>query len=101
MQARPIVINTARGEIIELEAALEALQSGRIRGLGLDVMWSDPPDWSNPALQKLLQMGQVVFSPHCGSHTPEAFLRLTDICLSNVEAFVAGQPANIIVGSEG
>jgi glycerate dehydrogenase len=101
MQARPIVINTARGEIIELEAALEALQSSRIRGLGLDVMWSDLPDWSNPAPQKLLQMDQVVFSPHCGSHTLEAFRRLTDICLSNVEAFLEEKPANIIVGSEG
>jgi phosphoglycerate dehydrogenase-like enzyme len=96
MQARPIVINTARGEVIDLEAALAALQSGRIRGLGLDVLWSEPPDWPNPALQTLLQMDQVVLSPHCGSHTPEAFDRLTNMCLDNVEAFLHGSPVNIV-----
>ena len=96
MHARPIVVNTARGEVMELEAALEALRSGVIRGLGLDVLWSEPPDWSSSALHELLQMDRVVFSPHCGSHTPEAFRRLTDTCVDNVAAFLAGQPMNIV-----
>ena len=98
MRARPIVVNTARGEVIELEAALEALQNGVIGGLGLDVLWSESPDWSDPALQRLLQMEQVVFSPHCGSHTPEAFRRLTDTCLDNVEAFLNGRAVNVVPG---
>lgn len=101
MQARPIVINTARGEIIDLEAAVEALENGVIRGLGLDVMWTEPPDWSNVALQKLLHMEPVVLSPHCGSHTPEAFSRLADVCIANVEAFLAGRPANVVSTGEG
>ena len=81
MKKQPVLINTSRGAIIEMEPALEALKSGIIGGLGLDVLWDEPPDWSDRSLRQLLSMDQVVFSPHCGAHTPEAFDRLTDICL--------------------
>ena len=97
MQKRPIIINTSRGEIIQMEAVLRALQTGLISGLGLDVMWTEPPEWSNPQLQQLLQMDQVVFSPHCAAHTSEAFQRLTEICLNNVQAFLQKQPVNTVV----
>lgn len=96
MAKRPILVNTARGDIIELEAAVKAIQKGQIRGLGLDVMWNEPPNWEDPAIQKLLTEDNVIFSPHCGSHTQEAFRRLTSICLDNIEAFLKGKPTNVI-----
>ena len=96
MQKQPIIINTSRGEIIQMETVLRALQTGVIRGLGLDVMWTEAPEWSDPLLQQLLQMDQVVFSPHCAAHTSEAFKRLTDTCLNNVQAFLKKQPVNTV-----
>jgi lactate dehydrogenase-like 2-hydroxyacid dehydrogenase len=96
MQKQPILINTSRGEIIQMEAVLLALQSGVIRGFGSDVMWTEPPEWSDPYLQQLLQLDQVVFSPHCAAHTTEAFKRLTDTCLNNVQAFLQRQPVNTV-----
>lgn len=96
MQQQPVLVNTSRGEIIQMEAVLLALQSGVLRGFGSDVMWTEPPEWSDPYLQQLLQMDQVVFSPHCAAHTLEAFKRLTDTCLNNVQAFLQRQPVNTV-----
>jgi lactate dehydrogenase-like 2-hydroxyacid dehydrogenase len=96
MQKQPILVNTSRGEIVQMAAVLPALQSGAIRAFGSDVMWTEPPEWSDPYLQQLLQMDQVVFSPHCAAHTAEAFKRLTDTCLNNVQAFLQRQPVNTV-----
>jgi phosphoglycerate dehydrogenase-like enzyme len=96
MANKPILVNTARGGIIEMDAVLNALEKGQIRGLGLDVMWEEPPNWDSPAVQKLLAADQVVFAPHCGAHTRESFQRLTSICLDNVEAFLKGEPTHVI-----
>jgi len=96
MQKQPILVNTSRGEIIQMEAVLLALQSGVLRGFGSDVMWTEPPEWSDKHLQQLLHMDQVVFSPHCAAHTSEAFKRLTDTCLHNVQAFLQRQPVNTV-----
>jgi phosphoglycerate dehydrogenase-like enzyme len=96
MERRPILINTARGDIIEPHALVEAVETEKIRGLGLDVMWEEPPDWDSPFVQSLLASDRVLLSPHCGSHTGDAFRRLTRICLDNIEAFLAGAPANVI-----
>ncbi len=97
MTKRPVLVNTARGAIVEMETLVRALDEGQISGLGLDVMWDEPPDWETPAIQKLLGLENVVLSPHCGSHTREAFQRLTRICLDNVEAFLKGVPTNVVV----
>jgi D-3-phosphoglycerate dehydrogenase len=97
MAKRPILVNTARGDLIDVEAAIHALEAGQMRGLGLDVMGNEPPDWEEPVVQRLLAAERVVFSPHCASHTREAFERLTRICLDNVEAFLKDQPTNVLV----
>jgi phosphoglycerate dehydrogenase-like enzyme len=97
MTRKPILVNTARGAIIEMAALIRALDEGHISGLGLDVMWDEPPDWEAPAVQRLLRAENVVLSPHCGSHTREAFQRLTKVCLDNIEAFLNGTPTNVVV----
>jgi D-3-phosphoglycerate dehydrogenase len=62
------IINAARGELIDEEALIEALQSGHVAGAGLDVLTKEPPDFDNP----LLHMDNVVVTPHLAASTNEA-----------------------------
>ncbi|OGV59457.1 MAG: hypothetical protein A2X45_24080 [Lentisphaerae bacterium GWF2_50_93] len=97
MSRRPILVNVARGEIIEMDALLDALESGQIRGLGLDVLWKEPPDWNSAGMQRLLAAENVLLSPHCGMHTDAAFRTLSKLCIDNIEAFLDGCPANLVI----
>ena len=88
MRRTGILINTARGPIVDEAALVAALQSGTIAGAGLDVFEDEPqlhPD--------LAALSQVVLLPHLGSATWAARVEMGLICLKNVEAVLAGQPA--------
>jgi phosphoglycerate dehydrogenase-like enzyme len=98
MARRPILVNVARGEILEMDALLEALESGRVRGVGLDVLWHEPPDWSSAGMRRLLAAENLLLSPHCGMHTDAAFRALTKLCIDNIEVFLSGHPTNVISG---
>lgn len=63
-----ILVNTARGEIINEADLLVSLQNGHLRGAGLDAFASEPPGADNP----LLQLPQVIATPHTGAHTDGA-----------------------------
>ena len=67
-----ILINTSRGKVVNEDALIAALQSGRLAGAGLDVLWTEPPAGDNP----LLRMDQVVLTPHFASTTVEALADL-------------------------
>lgn len=62
------LINTARGELIDEDALYEALQSGKLRGVAMDAFCAEPPDPTSP----LLQLEQVITTPHTGAHTDSA-----------------------------
>ena len=64
MKNNAIIINTARGPIIDQKALAEALQNGEIRGAGLDTVEVEPIEKDDP----LLQMDNVILSAHCGSY---------------------------------
>ena len=65
MQSHAVIVNTARGPIIDETALIDALEKGTIAGAGLDVLEQEPPAPDNP----LLTMDQVLVSPHVASAT--------------------------------
>lgn len=85
LQPHAVIINTARGEIIDEEALADLIEVGRIAGAGLDVFEQEPE--INP---KLLELDNVVLLPHMGSATVEARMAMGEKVLINIRAFVDG-----------
>lgn len=90
MKPTAILINTARGKLINTQDLYDALVSRKIAGAGLDVL----EDWSSK--DPLLKLDSVILSPHCAFYTKEALNNLSDILISNVESFIQGAPQNIV-----
>jgi D-3-phosphoglycerate dehydrogenase len=87
-----IIINTARGEIIEENALLTLLRSGHIAGAGLDVYQQEPLPSDHP----LLSLDNVLLTPHVAFNTPEATLALLDISIDNIVHYYGGDPINVV-----
>ena len=87
-----LLINTARGGIVEEAALFDALQHGRIAGAGLDVLEQEPPPVDHP----LFKLPNVVFAPHMAGVTREALDRMSIVSVENVLSVFDGRP---IVGN--
>ncbi|MHC2365205.1 glycerate dehydrogenase [Rhizobium leguminosarum] len=95
MARRPLLINTARGGLVD-EAALEhALRNGQISGAGFDVVTAEPPADDHP-LMRLLDLPNFILTPHVAWASREAVQSLVDQLIDNVEAFERGTPTNIV-----
>lgn len=92
MKPSAILINTARGNLVDEAALLEALQSKRIAGAGFDVLAIEPPREGNPLLD--LDLPNFILTPHVAWSSREAMQTLADQLVDNIEAFVAGRPQN-------
>jgi glycerate dehydrogenase len=94
MKPTAILINTARGNLVDEAALFEALQSGRIAGAGFDVLSVEPPREGNPLLE--LELPNFILTPHVAWSSREAMQTLADQLVDNIEAFVAGTPRNVV-----
>lgn len=92
MRPGAILINTSRGPIVNEHDVADALRCGRLAAYGADVMSVEPPAADNP----LLGLPNAFITPHIAWATREARLRLVDIAVANVKAFVSGSPLNVV-----
>jgi phosphoglycerate dehydrogenase-like enzyme len=88
MKPGAMVVNAARGAVIDRAALVGALAHGRLGGVGLDVHWEEPPDPGDP----LYADPRVVALPHLGGSTVEAFGRIADVVIDNLHRLTRGEP---------
>ena len=87
-----LIINTARGQLIDEQAVAAALKSKRIGGYAADVLASEPPQQNNP----LFGCPNCIITPHIAWQSRQARQRLLAIAVENFKQFVAGTPQNCI-----
>lgn len=94
MKPGALLINTARGGIVDEAALARALKEGWIAGAGVDVLSEEPPRHGNPLLE--IKTPNLVMTPHVAWASEQAMQGLADQVLANLEAFVAGRPQNLV-----
>ncbi len=95
MQRRPLLINTARGGLVDEADLVEAVEQGLVSGVGFDVSVKEPPAVDSP-LMRLVDRPNCIITPHVAWASREAQSRLVELLLANIEAFVAGAPINAL-----
>jgi glycerate dehydrogenase len=98
MKRRPLLLNTARGGLVDESALVEALDEGLIAGAGFDVVEGEPPPPDSPLL-RVADRPNVIITPHIAWAADEAQQALADQLMDNIEAFVAGTPRNLVHGA--
>ena len=94
MKRDALLINTARGGLIDDHALLEALKSGRLGGAGIDVLRVEPPREGNPLLDA--DLPNLIVTPHNAWASKQAMQTLGSQLVDNLEAFVRGEPRNLV-----
>ena len=113
MKDSVMIINTARGDLVDSEALLKALDSGKVAAAGLDVLPQETDllklsesgqieinNIVDPEIKmsiQLLQHPRVLITPHCAFFTHEAAERLINTTINNIESFINGRPNNVVV----
>jgi glycerate dehydrogenase len=92
---RPLLINTARGGLVDEVALVSALEGGILSGAAFDVASSEPPPADHP-LMMLARRTDFILTPHVAWASREAIAVLVEQLIGNIEAFVTGQPRNIV-----
>ena len=98
MQPRAILINCARGGLVNDQALAQALKHGWISGAGLDGVGLEPPREGNPLLDP--DVPNIVLTPHVAWASEQAMAAFAERLISNLEAFAEGRLQNIVVGQE-
>ncbi len=94
MRPDALLINCARGGIVDEAALAEALREGRIGGAGVDVLSEEPPSNGNPLLDP--DLPNLIVTPHMAWASVESEDILLEETIRNIEAFVAGEPRNTV-----
>jgi glycerate dehydrogenase len=95
MKPGAILVNTARGALVDPAALIEALKSGRLGGAGIDVLDTEPP----PADHALLtaHLPNLLVTPHVAWASRQAQQKLADEVIANIAAFARGETRNRVV----
>jgi glycerate dehydrogenase len=93
MRSDALLINTARGQIVDIDALAKALNGGEIAGAGIDVLDQEPPAVDS-IIMSLSKLPNCLVTPHIAWGSIEAMQTLCDQLIVNIEAFVAGEPVN-------
>ncbi|HEY0377770.1 MAG TPA: D-2-hydroxyacid dehydrogenase [Pyrinomonadaceae bacterium] len=94
MRPDAVLINTARGGLVDEAALADALRARVIAGAGFDVLTKEPPREGNPLLD--LNLPNFILTPHVAWASREAMQTLADGLISNLEAFTRGEPQNLV-----
>ncbi|RJX33304.1 MAG: D-2-hydroxyacid dehydrogenase [Oxalobacter sp.] len=95
MKRRPLLINTARGGLVDEYSVGSALEAGQISGAAFDVVSVEPPPLDHPFMA-LLDRPDFLLTPHVAWASDEAAQGLADQLIDNIEAFVRGAPVNLV-----
>lgn len=94
MKATALLINTARGGLVDPAALAAALRNGALGGAGIDVLGQEPPVDGDPLLAD--DIPNLIVTPHCAWGTRAARQRLVEQVHANIAAFRAGTPRNVV-----
>ena len=87
------LVNVARGELVDTDALVRALQDGRVAGAGLDVLSPEPPPRGHP----LWRMKNVIMTPHIAGHSDRGAERRAQLFIENAHRFARGLPLRNVV----
>ncbi len=95
MKQTAILVNVARGPVVETQALYEALTTGQIAAAGLDVLEQEPIAKDNP-LNNITDSTKLIITPHMAWASKEARTRLVGEVMKNIQAFLDGEERNIV-----
>jgi len=94
MKPQALLVNCARGGIVDESALLVALESGAIAGAGLDGLTTEPPRDGHPLLDA--DLPNLIITPHMAWASDASLQRFARKLIDNVEAYVAGRPVSVV-----
>ena len=95
MRRQPLIINTARGALIDPLALVQAFKSKQIRGVGLDVCEVEPPAADHPYMQ-LLDEPNFILTPHVAWASEQAMQYVADVLIQTINAYARGQAIHVV-----
>lgn len=95
MSRQPLLINTGRGGLVDEVAAVRAVETGQVAGLGFDVVTQEPMP-AGHIFEQIMRRPNVIITPHVAWASQEAMQSLWDQVVSHIDNFAVGRPSNVL-----